>query len=508
MMGQKGINWRLAAPLLLLGQAGCVSLAPQAEAPPIVEQLPEEMPQGLAAGEYRPASWWTDFNDPVLNALVAQALAGNLDIAQAAARAERAGAQAMVSRASLLPALNGSAGANYSENPLSGSAFGNFPGGPSRLVSESYSLGLAASYEVDLFGRVRNDFGAAEADALAAEQDYRAARLAVAAETISAYFEMVNARYQIDNTARTLEILTDRSGRTEERYRRGLVQSFELYQVRQDLRGVEASLPQLQAGLTAIEGRLAVLLAEYPGQIDHLLAGDLQPQLVFDPVPAGLPASLLAQRPDIAAAWERLEAARLRIGARRAERFPALSLSASTGSQGGAPLDAFDIGQNWLLSLAASLTAPIFDGGRIDANIRSARATYDEQAAAYGQAVLNGWREVTQATSDYDEQRRRYMLIHAQLDDAQASLDLQAERYRAGIGDYISWLDAARALYQVQTGLSSAARDVALARLGIHRALGGDWETVPKSAETAANNTANTIAVENSSARSIEGELQ
>lgn len=469
---------RITASLLLLAQAGCVSLAPEAGAPPIVQQLPEAMPSGYAHGDYTPASWWSDFNDPVLNALVERALASNLDIVQAAARAERASAQALVSRAALLPSLEGTAGANYSENPLSGSAFGNFPGGPSRLVSESYSLGLAASYEADLFGRVRNDFGAATADALAAEQDYRSARLAVAAETISAYFEMVNARYQIETTSRTLDILTDRSDRTEERYRRGLVQSFELYQVRQDLRGVEASLPQLQSGLTAVEGRLAVLLAEYPGQIDHLLAGPLQPQLVFDSVPAGLPADLLAQRPDIAAAWERLEAARLRIGARRAERFPALRLSASTGSQGAGPLGVFDISQNWLLSLAANITAPIFDGGRISANIRSARATYDEQAAAYGQAVLNGWREVTQAASDYDEQRRRYLLIHAQMAEAQSSLDLQAERYQAGIGDYISYLDAARSLYQVQTNLSAAARDVALARLGIHRALGGDWEDI------------------------------
>lgn len=197
----------------------------------------------------------------------------------------------------------------------------------------------------------------------------------------------------------------------------------------------------------------------------------------------GMPAELLTQRPDVAAAWERLEAARLRIGARRAERFPALRLTAATGTQGGSPSNVADFGTNWLLNLAANATAPIFDAGRISANIAAARATYDEAAAAYGKSVLNAWREVDLAVTDYEQQRLRYRLITAQLAEAQASVDLQAERYRAGVADYTAYLDALRALHQVEATLSSAGRDVALARLGLHRALGGDWE-MPRNPET------------------------
>ena len=467
---------RLALLPLVAVVAGCVSMAPEVELPSVVEAMPETFSFAQVDGDYAPAAWWSAFNDPVLDGLVADALDANLDIAQAAARVERVAAQARVSRAGLLPLLEGSAGSSYSDTPLAGGAFSSFPGAPTRLSNETYSLGLAASYELDLFGRVRNDFDAARADALAAEQDYRATRLATAAETISAYFDVVDARYQIANTNRTLDVLSDRAARTEERYRRGLAESFELYQIRQELRGLEAGLPQRETALSAAEGRLALLLAEYPQSVDRRLATDLTPRLVFEPVPMGLPAELLGQRPDVAAAWERLEAARLRIGARRAERFPALRLTASTGTQGAAIGDVVEFGQNWLLQLAANVTAPIFDGGRISANIAAARATYDEAAAAYGQSVLNAWREVDQAVTDYEEQRNRYRLITAQLAEAQGSVDLQAERYRAGVADYTAYLDALRALRQVEASLSSAARDVALARLGIHRALGGEWE--------------------------------
>ncbi len=457
--------------------AGCVSMAPQAELPPVVEEMPQSFTMAEVEGNYRPAAWWTAFNDPVLDALVADALDANLDIVQAAARAERAAAQARVSRSRLLPSLESSAGASYSDTPLSGGAFSNFPGAPTRLSNETWSLGLGASYELDLFGRVRKDFAAARADALAAEQDYRSTRLATAAETISAYFDVVDARYQIANANAALDVLADRAARTEERYRRGLAESFELYQIRQELRGLEAGLPQRQSALADAEGRLALLLADYPQAVEERLGGDLQPRLVFEPVPLGMPAELLAQRPDVAAAWERLEAARLRIGARRAERFPALRLSASTGTQGASPSNMVDFGTNWLLQLAANVTAPIFDGGRISANIAAARATYDEAAAAYGKSVLNAWREVDLAVTDYEQQRQRYLLIAAQLVEAQASVDLQVERYRAGVADYTAYLDALRALHQVEGSLSSAGRDVALARLGLHRALGGDWET-------------------------------
>ena len=286
---------------------------------------------------------------------------------------------------------------------------------------------------------------------------------------------MVNAKRQIELAAEISDVLSDRSQRTQAEFQRGLTDSFELFQIRQQLRSAQASVPQLQSALSDAENRLGVLVGVYPGALDETLSQPLTPRLVFEPVPAGMPAELLERRPDIAAAWMRLDAARLRIGARRAERFPQISLSASFGGQGDTLSSGFNFADNWTRSLAASIVAPIFNAGRISANIRAARAQYDESAAAYSAAVLGAFQEVDSAFDDYEEQRQRYLLITAQLQEAELSLDLQRRRYAAGVGEYVTYLDALTTVYQVRADLSSAAQSTALARLTVHRALAGDW---------------------------------
>lgn len=460
--------------------SGCVSMAPAPETPVAVTRLPTRFEQahtGAKTGDYAPSAWWSAFSDPVLDGLVAQALARNLDIAESAARLRQVSAQARVSRAALLPQSTISGNASDTSTPIDGLAFGNLAGGSpiTRIENEAYTLNLGASYELDLFGRARDDFRAARQDAIASAADLRTVQLAASAETISAYFDYVDTARQIALAEKTIEVLRDRANRTEDRYESGLADSLELYQIRQDLRSTESSLPQLRSALTATRSRLALLTGAYPPELAAALDRPLRPRLVFEEVPAGLPIDILAQRPDVAAAYERLEAARLRIGARRADRFPRLSLSASLGTQGGDPGGAFDFANNWASSLVASITAPLFDGGRIKANIAAARAQYDQLAAAYARSVIGAFGEVESALSDYREQRSRYALVAAQLLEARGSLDLQSRRFEAGTGSYLAYLDALRAVYAVETSLSSAARATALARLGVHRALGGDW---------------------------------
>lgn len=460
-----------------LSLGGCVSLAPPAAQPAVLEDLPENY-SGAAAqpADYRPEAWWRGFDDPVLNGLVRDALASNLDIAEAAARLNQARAQARIARAALLPQLNASGTATSTSTPIDGLPFGDLGGGTiDRIDNEVYNLDATASYELDLFGRARDDYRAGLRDAIATEADLRTVQLASAAETIAAYFDYVDTSRQLALSERTADTLRDRAERTDERFARGLVDSLELYQIRQDLRATEASLPQLRSALAATRSRLALLLGTFPAELDERLADPLRPRLVFDPVPTGLPIDLLAQRPDVAAAWARLEAARLRIGARQAERFPQLSFSAGLGTQAGNPGNAFDFVNNWTSSLLASLTAPIFDGGRISANIRAARATYDQQAAAYARIVLQAFGEVESALADYQQQRERYRLVSRQLAEARGSLDLQRRRFEAGTGGYLAYLDASRNLYSAEIALSQAARSAAGARLAVHRALGGDW---------------------------------
>lgn len=482
------------AGLLSATMSGCTNFADAPEAPVAVAALPAAFPKVEIAGAYRPAQWWTGFEDPVLDAVVSRALARNLDIAEAAARLARANAQARIARSAQLPSLDATVGTSFSDSPLAGSGFGSFgqaaPAGdvdaptlppdaqvaaPTRLQVENYGIGVAASYEVDIFGRVLNDALAARSDAQAAAFDVQTVQLAAAAEAISTYFDIVDARRQIELTLASVDILTDRVARAEDRFARGLGESFELYRVRQDLRVAQASLPVRESALRNATSRLALVLRDVPQAVDSRLDTALRPRLVFDPVPSGLPVELLSQRPDVAAAYTRFESARLRIGARRAERYPAIRLTGSLGTQAGDPLGAFDIIDNWALSLASNLTAPLFNAGRIGANIDAARATYDEAAAGYTRAVLRAYGEVAAANAEYEEQRQRYRLVLDQLTEAEASAELQAARFRSGVGAYTAYLDAVRAVRQVESSLSGAGRDVALARLGVHRALGGDW---------------------------------
>ncbi|WP_343042106.1 TolC family protein [Pontixanthobacter rizhaonensis] len=462
-------------PIVML-LAGCVSMAPAEQTPNIVSDIPDTFPSEVDGKPYKPAAWWNAFEDPVLDGLVTDALKNNLDIAEAAARLEQVTAQARITRASLLPSVSAGISASQSSSPLAGSAFGDLGAGAiNRIENETYSPSLSAAYELDLFGRARNDYAAARQDAVASAYDLQSVQLSAAAQAISAYFDIVDTRRQIELTVLISDVLNDRAERTDEQFRRGLSDSFELFQIRQELRSAQASLPQFESALADTENRLAVLIGTYPQPLRQRLSQSLTPRLVFEPVPAGLPIDLLSQRPDVAANWARLDAARLRIGARKAERFPQISLSGSVGTQGDTVSAALDFADNWTTSLAANIVAPIFNAGRISANIRSARALYDQQAAIYARTVLTAYQESSSAIEDYEEQRQRYLLITAQLDDAELSLDLQKRRFSAGVGSYVSYLDALTTVYRVQSDLSSSARATALARLSVHQALAGNW---------------------------------
>ena len=466
------------SPLLVASLAigGCANFAPKSAVPGIAAGVPAQYDKTEATGPYKAARWWTSFQDPALNTILDETLSKNLDLAEASARLKAAEARARISKSGLFPQINASLGGSYSDSPTAGTSFSSIAsGGISRIKSETYSSNLAFSYEVDIWGKLRNNARAGRADAIASAADLQSVRLAVLAESITSYFDIVDARHQITLTTKIIDVLGDRLEQTEDRYRRGLATSFELYQVRQEFRNIQAGLPQRESQLAATEGQLAVLVGRYSDNMSDLLGEKLTPKLVFKPIPSGLPIDLLSQRPDIYASLQRLESARFNAGARRAERFPALGLSAGTGTQAGSPSGIFKIFDNWVLSLGASLTAPLFQGGRIKANIKVAEAQYAEQTAAYARTVLTAYQEVGAAIERYEEERQRYRFLFSQLDEAEAAAALQSRRFATGVGSYVDYLDALRAQYQVQSSLSSAGRTVALARLGVHRALGGSW---------------------------------
>lgn len=439
--------------------------------------------------------WWRSFEDPVLDSLLARALAENLDIAEAVARVDEARARLGIATSGLFPTLSGAANAARNEQPANAGFIGGIFGGgqdslpgdsimppeaqperPDRFAFTDYTASLTLAYEVDIWGRIRKDRAAALNDLIATEDDFRGVRIGVISETVRAYHEVLDLSRQVELTEEVLSLLTDRDELAETRYEQGLVSSFELYQLRGDLRAAATTLPQLEAQLADARRRLDLLTGGLPGATAELTSAAAPPDDALDVAapPPGIPADVLVQRPDVRAAARRLEATRLRVGARKAELLPSITLSGTIGLQANRAENLFDLGQ-WFNNLAAGLTAPLFQGGRLRANLAVSEAQYAQQVAAYTRSVLTAIGEVEATLRQYEAQRDRFTTVIAQLEEAEASLSVQTDRYAAGVGGYTDYLDALRNALGVRSNAASARRDLALARLAVHRALGGSW---------------------------------
>ena len=464
------------APLLL-----ACSFTPAPSVPEAVVEMPSSFAGSALADDYDARRWWEGFGDSALNAVVDSVLASSFDLGMAVARVQQARAQAGIARARLMPALQVSGTASDQDTPGNtgfGQQIGEFlPPGveiPKRLGVRTYSLGVDFAYEIDFWGRARNDAAAAGTQYLATESDYHAARIGVLATAIATYFEIADLRRQVSLAEELVEVLGEREAMAEERYESGLASSLELRALRVDVRSAQAGLPQLRTMLVQAEGRLAVLLGGYRDDLLALLPAATQPTVTADPVAAGLPATLLYQRPDVRAAGQRLDAARFAIGARRAEQLPNLSLAGTIGVQSSDTDGLLDVDQ-WFRNLVGNLTAPIFQGGRIRKNIALAEARFREAAAAFGRTVVTAVHEVEGALAALTEEGRRHSLLGSRREEALASADLLRERYLGGIASYGDYLDSRRALLGVEAAFAASTRDLALARLAVHRALGGDW---------------------------------
>ena len=463
------------APLIL-----ACSFTPAPSVPEAVVEMPSSFAGSALADEYDARRWWEGFGDSALNAVVDSVLASNFDLGMAVARVQQARAQAGIARARLMPALQVTGTASDQDTPGNtgfGRQIGEFlPPGvvPDRIGVRTYSLGVDFAYEIDFWGRARNDAAAAGAQYLATESDYHAARIGVLATAIATYFEIADLRRQVSLAEELVEVLGEREAMAEERYESGLASSLELRALRIDVRSAQAGLPQLRTMLVQAEGRLAVLLGGYRDDLLALLPAATQPTVTADPVAAGLPATLLYQRPDVRAAGQRLDAARFAIGARRAEQLPNLSLAGTIGLQSSDTDGLLDVDQ-WFRNLVGNLTAPIFQGGRIRKNIALAEARFSEAAAAFGRTVVTAVHEVEGALAALTEEGRRHSLLGSRREEAMASANLLRERYLGGIASYGDYLDSRRALLGVEAAFAASTRDLALARLAVHRALGGDW---------------------------------
>jgi multidrug efflux system outer membrane protein len=429
---------------------------------------------------YDATRWWTAYDDPALTALVDTALAANLDLSVARARLDELAAQFRIARAPLFPSVTANAQGSYQNQPANTGIGGAIGGGqgPDRFEFTDYQATLGVSYELDFWGRVRSQRKAALNQYFATAADLQTARLSVISQTISTYAQIASLQRQVRLGQRTIDLLEQRVAVTEDRYSRGLLPSFQLYTVRQSLQSARAEQPDLERRLYEAQTRLATLLGRFAGAQRALLPDSVTAPLAPTSVPAGLPSDLLMQRPDVRAAARRLEAARQQIGAARANLLPSVSLTGTGGTQSSELADLVDPGQAFA-NFVGQLTAPLFRGGELRANLDAAEARYRQQTASYEQTVLTAFQEVKAALVAYNEQRRRLQEVQQQVETAEDAFETQRDRYERGIGDVLSLLDAERTLVQARTRLAGVRQAVLNARLALHRALGGSWTAAP-----------------------------
>ena len=397
----------LAAVALL---AGCAATPPPAALPAL--DLPPAYAAGSSAGAKLGTQWWTLFDDAVLNQLVETALAKNNDLRLAAARAAETATLLGLARAAQWPGVDLGASAIRSRS----SSLGAQPLPPGGAESTSHRLALSTSFEIDLWGRLRNASAAAQAQLLAAEHARDTVRLAVAGGTVQSYFGLRALDAQLAVIEAQQGARRDSLQIVERRLEAGLASTLEQAQARSALAATAAQQPELRRQRAVLAHQLGVLTAQ-PG-LTLAARGAALPTPVT--VPAGLPSALLVQRPDVQQAEASLRAAQAQVEVARAALLPTLSLTGSLGQQSADLLDLLKTGAR-VWSLGPSLLLPLFDGGRNQARSEQAQLQAEQAAIGYQKVAQTAFREVANALAGAEHGRQQEAdaeQLHAAAGDA------------------------------------------------------------------------------------------
>ena len=470
----RGTMQRRMALVLALSVTGCAGLKPDYQRPAA------ELPPGWVAAPGQAsasagAEWWKIFGDARLDRLVEEALAHNANLALAVARVDEARAQVGLARADQLPAV----GARFdrSRTGTSQAAALPFPPGFPRDTND-YRATLNVSYELDLWGRLRNLAAAARAELLGSEAARETVRIALAADVAQAYFALRAFDQQIDTVRRSLAARGETLGLQTKRLEYGDISEFDYRQLEAEAAAARAQLPALERQRSAQENALAVLLgrsprAIYAGAVERTAdAGAEPPALV---VPSGMPSELLLRRPDIVEAEQKLIANNARIAAARAAVFPSIMLTGYLGSESATLANLFT-GPAGIWQLAAGLTQPIFSGGRQKAGIAAAEARERQALAQYQQAVQNAFKDVRNALAAQARSREQLDAESQRAAALTQALRLARLRYDNGMSSQLEVLDAERNLLAAEQNRIDALRAQRAAIADLFKALGGGWD--------------------------------
>lgn len=463
---------RLLLPSLLLLSA-CASAPPPRELPdgfalPARFEAPGDS-LAAATAEAPVENWWEQFGDPALDSLVTLALERNYSLQAAAARLEASLAAAGIERSALWPQLDGSLEASRSQQVFVGLPI---PGGDVLTSrSTSYRAGLGTRWELDLWGRIRKGASAAAADAEATAAEYAGAQLSLSAQATKAVVGLRAAREQVELARATRDAYQRTAELAARRYDRGLVAAVDIRLTRSQLASAQALLAQRTDEEQRARRRLLALLGSYPAGSPAV--GEGLPDSL-PPVPAGLPAALVGRRPDLVAAERRWAASDARAGRARRALLPSISLTGSAGRSSNELGDLLD-GDFSVWSIAGRVLQPLFQGGRLLAQVDAADAQREAAAAQYLQLVLEAFAEVEGALEAEGHLRDQQRHLARVAEESAQAWRLAEERYGRGVGDLFSVLDSQRRALDARSRLIALRYARVALRADLHVALGGGF---------------------------------
>jgi multidrug efflux system outer membrane protein len=438
--------------------------------------------------------WWTRFDDPELTSLIARATAGNLDLKIAVQRIVEARSDEVSAAAQGLPSLSGKASYTYQQEALDeikgqiGSAL------PVKLTAPPAAFGLYdgaldASWELDLFGKVRRSVEMSKAETEAKIGDRDDSLVSLQAEVAQTYAKLRAAQANLAAAHADIAAEKDLLSLTRDRTSHGLTSGLDVKNAQAQLANSEAEAPQYQQQIATYLTSLAVLVGEAPGALDSELSPVKPiPSLARSTAPIGLPSSLARRRPDIRAAEARLHEQTANVGVATAELYPDITLTGEIGQQ-SQQLKNFAKSYNNFYSLSPSISLPIFQGGKLKAGVAQAKAQEVEAALTYRKTVLSALQDVENALAAYRTDQQRLQSLQAAADADQTAVDIALDRYKHGLTNYLDVLTPQNTLIQAQQQLIQTQLAVTNDLVTLYKALGGGWRSQSASASGRSLNT-------------------
>ncbi len=424
-------------------------------------------------------NWWALFHDPTLTGLEHQVASANLDIRAATIRLAESRFQRGVTAAAQLPGINGDAKVNrelYSQNGLISLISPLAP--PGKFIDApitEYYTGFDASWELDLWGHVRRQVESADAQVDVAAEQARDALVSALAETARDYISLRGVQVQIGIAKDNLHIAQDVLRLADERRAKGLQSALDSENAAAQIEAVRAQLPALEQQESELINALAFLVDQPPGALRDKLGSPRKMPVAPTAVPVGVPSELARRRPDIRAAEANLHAATADIGVAVASFYPTVQLNGVVG------LDSLNLPTLWRASslqynFGPSVSLPIFNAGRLQNMVEMRKAQQQEAAIRYRRTVLQAWHDVVNALVAHRSEQSRQARLAAQYSHARQALDIARTRYRDGVTEFLSVLDAERTALAAEQQWAQSTTNVALDQVQLFKALGGGWE--------------------------------